>query len=115
VRLAQLLLQDVEVYRVGAWLIPTPTPAAEGAEVEEAPQPEPVRSKTLTLLLTQQDALVLKFARESGATIDLVLRGLDEHETVRTETVSLQYVMTRFDITMPPEPWRFVVSGPAEE
>jgi len=116
VRLAQLLLQDVEVYRVGAWLIPTPTPAAEGEEAAaEAPQPEPVRSKTLTLLLTQQDALVLKFARESGATIDLVLRGLDEHETVRTETVSLQYVMTRFDITMPPEPWRFVVSGPAEE
>jgi Flp pilus assembly protein CpaB len=115
VLLAQLLLQDVEVYRVGAWLIPTPTPVPEGEEAPEgAPAVEPIRSKTLTLMLTQQDALVLKFARESGATIDLVLRGLDDHATARTETVSLQYVMTRFEITMPPEPWRFVVRAPTE-
>jgi Flp pilus assembly protein CpaB len=116
VLLAQLLLQDVEVYRVGAWLIPTPTPAPEGEEAapEEAPVAEPIRSKTLTLLVTQQDALVLKFARESGASIDLVLRGLDDHARARTETVSLQYVMARFEITMPPEPWRFVVRAPSE-
>lgn len=112
---AQLLLQDVEVYRVGAWLLPTPTPIAEGEEVEGEPQPEPVRSRILTLLLSQQDALVLKFARESGASIDLVLRGIDDHETVRTETVSLQYVMTRFEITLPPDPWRYVVQQPAAE
>jgi hypothetical protein len=62
----------------------------------------------LTLLLDQQDALVLKFALESEASIDLVLRGREDHETVRTETVSLEYVMTRFEITVPPEPMRFV-------
>jgi Flp pilus assembly protein CpaB len=112
---AQLLLQDVEVYRVGAWLLPTPTPVAEGEEAESEPVPEPVRSKTLTLLLTQQDALVLKFARESGASIDLVLRGIDDHETVRTETVSLEYVMTRFEITLPADPWRYVVQPAPEE
>jgi Flp pilus assembly protein CpaB len=113
---AQLVLQDVEVYRVGAWLLPTPVPTPEeGEEVEGEPQPEPIRSRILTLLLTQQDALVLKFARESGAAIDLVLRGIDDHETVRTETVSLQYVMTRFDITLPPEPWRYVVQQPGAE
>ena len=119
VLVAQLLLQDVEVYRVGAWLLPTPTPepeaAAEGeAEPEGEPQPEPVRSPTLTLLLTQQDALVLKFARESGASVDLVLRGIDDHQAVRTETVTLQYVMTRFEIIMSPEPWRYVVQSVAE-
>lgn len=115
---AQLLLQDVEVYRVGAWLLPTPTPVPEGEPTEEAPaeelQPAPVRSRTLTLLLTQQDALVLKFARESGASIDLVLRGMADHQAVRTETVSLQYVMTRFEITVSPEPWRYVVQALAE-
>jgi Flp pilus assembly protein CpaB len=115
VLVAQLLLQDVEVYRVGAWLMPSPTPEAEGEAVEGEPEPEPIRSRTLTLLLTQQDALVLKFARESGATVDLVLRGVDDHEAVRTETVSLQYVMTRFEITMAPEPWRYVVQAAAEE
>jgi len=118
VLLAQLLLQDVEVYRVGAWLLPTPTPTPEGEAPEETPeqelQPEPVRSNILTLLLSQQDALVLKFARESGASIDLVLRGVEDHQAVRTETVSLQYVMSRFEITVPPDPWRYVSQAVAE-
>jgi Flp pilus assembly protein CpaB len=118
VLVAQLLIQDVEVYRVGAWLLPTPTPTPEGEAPVETPepvlQPEPVRSNILTLLLSQQDALVLKFARESGASIDLVLRGVEDHETVRTETVSLRYVMTRFEITMPPDPWRYVAQAVAE-
>lgn len=122
--LAQLLLQDVEVLRVGPWAgVAVPpeegeeaaaqaTPAAEGqpeGEGEGALQPvSPEAQVVLTLLLDQQDALVLKFARESGASIDLVLRGREDHETVRTETVSLEYVMTRFEITVPPEPLRFV-------
>jgi hypothetical protein len=37
-----------------------------------------------------------------------VLRGREDHDSVRTETVSLEYVMTRFEITVPPEPMRFV-------
>jgi Flp pilus assembly protein CpaB len=115
---AQLLLQDIEVYRVGPWLIPTPTPVPEGEEAPAAEEVEaevkPLRSNTLTLLLTQQDALVVKFARESGATIDLVLRGRDDHSTVRTETVTLQYVMTRFEITPPTEPPRYVPVVTAE-
>jgi Flp pilus assembly protein CpaB len=107
---AQLLLQDIEVYRVGPWLIPTPTPVPEGEEApaEEVEEVQPVRSNTLTLLLTQQDALVVKFARESGATIDLVLRGRDDHTSVRTETVTMEYVMTRFEIIPPTQPLRYV-------
>lgn len=112
---AQLLLQDIEVYRVGPWLIPTPTPSPEEEaappepEEEAAPEPpQPIRSNTLTLLLAQQDALVVKFARESGATIDLVLRGRDDHTIVRTETVTMEYITTRFEITIPTEPRRFV-------
>jgi len=122
--LAQLLLQDVEVLRVGPWAgVAVPpeeapgegaeeaTPAPEGEEGAEGEALQPVSVEApvvLTLLLDQQDALVLKFARESGASIDLVLRGLDDHDTLRTETVSLEYVMTRFEITVPPEPMRFV-------
>jgi Flp pilus assembly protein CpaB len=123
--LAQLLLQDVEVLRVGPWAgvavppeegeeaAPEATPAAEGeGEGEGELQPvSPQAQVVLTLLLDQQDALVLKFARESGASIDLVLRGREDHEDVRTETVSLEYVMTRFEITVPPEPMRFVPKG----
>jgi Flp pilus assembly protein CpaB len=120
--LAQLLLQDVEVLRVGPWagVAVAPEEAEEGApEATPAPEEEgegegelqpvsPEAQVVLTLLLDQQDALVLKFARESGASIDLVLRGREDHEAVRTETVSLEYVMTRFEITVPPEPMRFL-------
>jgi Flp pilus assembly protein CpaB len=116
---AQLSLQDIEVYRVGPWLIPTPTPVpspeGEAPPAEEPPEEEPaqpVRSNILTLLLTQQDALVLKFARESGATIDLVLRARDDHTEVRTETVTMQYITTRFEITVPTEPMRFLPVTP---
>ncbi len=123
VLLAQLLLQDVEVLRVGAWAgVAVPPTAEEEAAAEETPVPEgeegtaegelaPVKAGAeviLTLLLDQQDALVLKFARASDASIDLVLRGREDHASVRTETVSLEYVMTRFEITVPPEPMRFV-------
>lgn len=117
--LAQLLLQDVQVLRVGPWAAAQPPPeeAPEEPPGEGEPPPEEEATPTpvaltdqvvFTLLLDQQDALVLKFARESGATIDLVLRGVDGHGAVRTETVSLEYVMTRFEITVPPEPMRFV-------
>lgn len=118
--LAQLLLQDVEVLRVGPWAgVATPPEEVpeEGSEEatpeEEEGEPElkpvaPEAQVVLTLLLDQQDALVLKFASESGASIDLVLRGLEDHDTARTETVSLEYVMTRFEITVPQEPMRFL-------
>jgi Flp pilus assembly protein CpaB len=125
--LAQLLLQDVEVLRVGTWagVAVPPEETEAGGEGGEAPMAQeeqegegeaeeeltpvsPQAEVVLTLLLDQQDALVLKFALESEASIDLVLRGREDHETVRTETVSLEYVMTRFEITVPPEPMRFV-------
>ncbi len=123
VLLAQLLLQDVEVLRVGPWAgvavppaegeeaTPEATPAAEGEAATAEGELAPVSAQAevvLTLLLDQQDALVLKYARESEASIDLVLRGREDRESVRTETVSLEYVMTRFEITVPPEPMRFV-------
>jgi Flp pilus assembly protein CpaB len=123
--LAQLLLQDVEVLRVGPWAgvaVPPEEPPAEAPAAEAPPEATPAAGEAeaelapvsldtetvLTLLLDQQDAIVLKFARESGASIDLVLRGRGDDKTVRTETVSLEYVMTRFEITVPPEPMRFV-------
>lgn len=122
--LAQLLLQDVEVLRVGPWAgvavaperaaeegegAPQPTAEAEGEAAEGGLAPVSLQGEAvLTLLLDQQDALTLKYASESGASIDLVLRGRDDHDMVRTETVSLEYIMTRFEITVPPEPMRFL-------
>ncbi len=96
---AQLTLQDVEVLRVGAWNVPPPT--EETAEEEAAPPPQDF----LTLLVNQQDALVLKYARDDpNFNVDFALRGVEDHTIVSTESVTLQYVLTRFKVTEPAPP-----------
>ncbi|MCJ7666798.1 MAG: Flp pilus assembly protein CpaB [Anaerolineae bacterium] len=92
----QLALQDAEVLRVGAWNVPPPT---EEGEVALPPQ------DFLTLLVSQQDALVLKYARDDpNFTVDFALRGVEDHTIVSTESVTLQYILTRFNVATPAPP-----------
>jgi len=102
----QLTVQDVVVLHLGDW------PSAQGAlsdEAEEAAAEEGTseREKTepLTLIVTPQDAMVLKYAEEIGASIDLILRSAQDRDkgTVTTESVTLQYVFDRFSIELPPK------------
>lgn len=99
----QLIVQDAEVLKVGLWgeAMPQPTPEG-GAAKEEVPTPVP-RPGLITLVVTRQDALVLKYARESGAEIDLALRSSGDHDIVTTEPVTLEYMLARFGITVPPK------------
>lgn len=103
----QLTLQDVTVLKIGPWgQQPVATPAAESQQAEQQPPKEETAAvpapTIMTVLVDQQDALVLKFARESGASIDFALRGKNDHEMVTTEPVTLDYMMQRFNI-IPPE------------
>lgn len=92
----QLTLQDVEVLRVGLWTPPPP--------VEEGGVPAPTQNY-LTLLLNQQDALVLLYLREDpNVTIDFALRGVEDHAIVSSESVTLQYILARFNVTTPAPP-----------
>lgn len=92
----QLTLQDVEVLRVGLWAPPPPT--------EEGGVPPPTQNY-LTLLISQQDALVLLYLRDDpNVTIDFALRGVEDHIIVSTESVTLQYILTRFNVTTPAPP-----------
>jgi pilus assembly protein CpaB len=99
----QLTIQDAKVLRVGDWEEePEPTPPPEGGE-EAAPTPVP-KVKPLTLAVTPQDAVALKYAREIGANIDLVLRSPgDANKTVETESVTLEYLFEQFNIEQPPK------------
>lgn len=102
----QLIVQDAEVLKVGLWgevALPQPTPEG-GATPEEGEVPTPPpRPELITLLVTRQDALVLKYALESGANIDLALRSSGDHDVVTTEPVTLDYMLARFGITVPPK------------
>jgi pilus assembly protein CpaB len=98
---SQLTLQDVEVLGVGEW-VSRPAVPEEGAEPGRGQEEGPVEPPGfITVMLTPQDALVLKLAREYGASIDLAVRAQDDHQQFVTQEVTLDYILARFTITLP--------------
>jgi Flp pilus assembly protein CpaB len=114
---AQLTLQDLRVLGVGRWRY-KPQPTEEERERAEAEGEEPITSQPpqyITVMLTPQDALVLKLAREQGASIDLAVRAADDAQQFSTQQVTLDYIMARFGVSVPPkQPYRIQdVNAPA--
>lgn len=104
-RVSQLLLQNVEVLAVGTFEAPSrpqPTPAPTPAPgPTPTPTPRP-RQQYIVLLVSQQDALVLQWLRESGAVVDFALRNPTDNQVVRTNPVTLESLMAQLGITIPP-------------
>lgn len=113
--LSQLTLQNIEVLHVGEWPAeglykrPTPTlsPEQQVAQPPPAaggtPTPTPPRPDMLILLVDPQQALILEWLKESGVIIRLALRGATDSAPVSTDTVSYEYILTNFNITIPPK------------
>jgi Flp pilus assembly protein CpaB len=102
-RVAQLTVQAAKVIRVGPWIQPTPPPPpAEGQE--NAPTPTPALPDIVTLAVTPQDALVLLWLRQNAIYSEMALRAAGEENADHlTEAVTLQYMLTRFNIAVPPK------------
>jgi Flp pilus assembly protein CpaB len=101
------LVLDIDLYGEPAPVVPTSEDQPEG---EEAPPAVPTVYQALTdltsvtLVVTPQDALVLKWARETNASIDLVMRSaVDPDIYSQPEAVTLQYMLHRFQISEPPK------------
>ncbi len=117
----QRTVQSAWVLRVGDFPIegnyigatPTPLPtntpvpqegdgAAAAAEdrppVQPTPKPAP---DIITLAVTPQDAVVLGWAIEARIPIPLALRSARDSSQVPTDPVTLQYIMTNFNISAP--------------
>ena len=120
---AQMTIQDAQVFAVGEYQPVEPAPA-EGevsrpsddvvgappdgdqgtAEGEGAPAvPSPPAVQVVILIVDPQDALVLKAVTELQADIDLVLRASGDRQIVTTDAVSLEYILTRYGISVPPK------------
>lgn len=101
-RVAQLTVPAAKVLRVGPWIdLPTdqPPPTEEGQ-----PPPPPPPPDIVTLAVEPQDALVLLWARQSEMYMELALRAPgSEVARYGPEAVTLEYVLTRFNIRVPPE------------
>lgn len=112
---SQLTLQNIEILHVGEWPAqgiyqrPTPTLNPEQQVAQPAPvpggtpTPTPPRPEMLILLVDPQQALILEWLKESGVVIRLALRGAADSAPVSTDTVSYQYILTNFNITVPPK------------
>jgi Flp pilus assembly protein CpaB len=105
---AQLTLQNLLVLGVGNWptedeqLAPDPQPTPTG-RTQGQEETGPKLPDVMTLALSQQDALVLKWAREAGASLTVVMRRNGDEGQVETTAVTLQYLMERFRIEAPPK------------
>ncbi len=125
----QMTVQDAIVWHIGAWqeeneeetqvtgVTSEVTEEEDGSVMGEAlgaqatpPPPlaivEPIRIDLITLLVTRQDAVVLKYLLEMGADLDLVLRPAGDTAPAITEPVWLRYVLDKYQIpdTMPDLP-----------
>ena len=88
-QVTQTLLQGLEVLRVGSFATPV---QADGAAA--------VAGKGITFQVSHQDALILKWAKDSGGTIDLVLRPPSDKEPISTEAITANYVIRKFKFTL---------------
>jgi pilus assembly protein CpaB len=59
---------------------------------------QPQRATALVFAVDHQVALVLKFLRDSQATIDLAIRSRNESEVTKTTSVDLGYVVSTYGI-----------------
>lgn len=110
----QMTVQDAIVWNVGIWeeedeeeAAAAPEEQGEGGTLVQQGQPQPPTAPTqeetpsndyVTLLVTPQDALVLKYLYEMGADLDLALRSAGNDAPVITEAIWLQYVLDKYQI-----------------
>jgi pilus assembly protein CpaB len=108
--MSQTLLQDIIVLQVGnfAQEQPGPQPVAtqEAVPVEnqQPTQAAPVDTRPpdiISLIVSPQEAVALNYLLYSGAQLTLALRGANDDTRVQTEAVTLQFLLTTYNIPVP--------------
>ena len=107
---SQNLLQDAVVLQMGHFqtedeqkaeeaLTAEPTP--QPGEAQEAPAAPPPPPDLITLIVTPQDAITLNYLIYSGAQLTLALRGAGDDTRVSTESVTLQFLLEQYNVSVP--------------
>ncbi len=95
----QVTIQDVAILAVGA----------PGSETQDASnknqQNNQQAQRTITFLLDHQDSVTLKFVKDSGGIMDIVVRSPDDKKLVKTEGVTFDRIYNQFHFRFP-EPIR---------
>ena len=103
----QSTLQNVEVFAIGGEELgraapePTPAPGGQPAAGGQAQRPPGPAARAVGFLVDHQDAVIMKFVKDSGGTIDLAVRSAEEQQIVRTDPVALESLVERFRFRVP--------------
>ncbi len=101
----QVTVQNVEILAIGAPGTETPSTPAKPQQGGQQAQPAAPPSKTITFLLDHQDAITLKFVKDSGGTMDLAVRSTEDKKLAKTEGVTFDSLYNQFRFRFP-EPVR---------
>jgi Flp pilus assembly protein CpaB len=91
-----LALQNLEVLEI---LVEPQVPAEVQAQQEGLPPELPRRA--LVLQIDPQDAVILKYLRDSEATIEVALRARDNDTLYQVDAVNINYLILRYGIVLP--------------
>ena len=102
-------LQHVKVLAMGQDMTPAGSQSAPASgksgssssgSSNSSAQSSNATAATMTLLLSHQDALLLKYAKDNGGMIDMALRRYDDPKTGKTDPVDLNYFLEHFGYHM---------------
>ena len=89
--LAKVVLQDIKVLR-----IVVAAPPQEGQQQQAAAQ-----SDLLILEMSTEQAEVMKFILDNGASFSFALRGKEDHDLVETKGITYDLFVTNYQLPMP--------------
>ncbi|MDI6769843.1 MAG: Flp pilus assembly protein CpaB [Anaerolineales bacterium] len=108
----QMILRYVQVLHVGSFSLPGEAVAIQTTALQPGPEATPagqqpaatpvVKPDIVTLMVTPQDAVMLKYLLDINASLTLTLRNPND-QTTRTETeaATLQYLLSQYNIPVP--------------
>mgnify|MGYP001195848827 FL=1 len=102
---SQMILQNIQVLHVGAFNLAGDQTATQ-AETQEQPvegeeQAPPPVPDIVTLIVSPQEAVSLTYLMFSNVNITLALRSPDDPNLIDTESVTLQYLISQYNIALP--------------
>jgi pilus assembly protein CpaB len=100
-QVTQATMQNIEIYSTGVWTPAAGTTGASGAGGgSTGAAGEGI--KVITFIVDHQEALILKFIKDSGGTIDLGVRSIADKNAFPTDPVSLDYLVDLYHLVQAP-------------
>jgi pilus assembly protein CpaB len=91
--LAKVVLQDIKVLRVVS--------AAPPAQGQQQQQQAAAQSDMIILEMTDDQAEVMKFILDNGASFSFTVRGKDDHELADTKGITYDLFVTNYSLPVP--------------